>query len=282
MRVIGKGGLGRPASRGAQYAGHCSATFASAQRSRRARGKPRSLSGLEPHTGLAIQGARGLDSGCWKSSHVRPNGWEAMPHDDAEAAARRLTALLAGLNLVAFPSLVRPAVPYDSPPTADLVSWARCFYASVLLSHVRQLLGTFLAAVRAGQTPGAFVLARCIFELGAHAVLVHETVGKRRAAGDLPGAWENLARAMVGNSEMRARGERTSAGTEWIKPFHVNDGLRALDRFLAKAGDEKPAQEMYDTLTEHAHPSQGAFSQYYRWENSPNGARVVFVPLHED
>jgi hypothetical protein len=39
---------------------------------------------------------------------------------------------------------------------------------------------------------------------------------------------------------------------------------------------------MYDTLTEHAHPNQGAFSQYYRWDKSPNGARVVFLPLNED
>ena len=142
-----------------------------------------------------------------------------MPHDDDEAAGRRLTALLAGPNLVAYPPLARPTVSYDSPPTADLVSWAMRFYASVLLSHVRQLLGTFLAAVGARQTPGAFVLARCIFEPGAHAVLVHEKVWKRRTAGDLPGAWENLGRALVGNSEMRARGERTSAGTEWTKPF---------------------------------------------------------------
>jgi hypothetical protein len=204
-----------------------------------------------------------------------------MPDDDDEAAARRLTALLAGLNLIAFPSLVRPAVPYESPPTADLVSWAMRFYASVLISHVRQLLRTFLAAVGAGQTPGAFVLGRCIFELGAHAVLVHEKVGKRRAAGDLPGAWENLDRALVGNSEMRGHGERTSADTEWTKPFHVNDGLRALDRFFATAGYEDPSQKMYDTLTEHAHPNQGAFSQYYRWEESPGGARVVFLPLNE-
>jgi hypothetical protein len=34
---------------------------------------------------------------------------------------------------------------------------------------------------------------------------------------------------------------------------------------------------MYDTLTEHAHPNQGAFSQYYRWDRSPTGARVVLL-----
>jgi hypothetical protein len=81
---------------------------------------------------------------------------------------------------------------------------------------------------------------------------------------------------------MRARGELTAAGKEWTKHFHINNGIKALDRFLARAGYEEPAQKMYDTLTEHTHPNQGAFSQYYRWEKSPNGARVVFLPLHED
>jgi hypothetical protein len=40
-------------------------------------------------------------------------------------------------------------------------------------------LETFLAAARAVQSPSAFVLGRRIFELGAHAVLVHEKVGER-------------------------------------------------------------------------------------------------------
>jgi hypothetical protein len=91
-----------------------------------------------------------------------------------------------------------------------------------------------------------------------------------------------FARATVGNREMRERGELTSAGTEWTKPFHVNDAIDALDALLAQAGHPKGGKEMYDTLSEHSHPNQGAFFRYYRFEEISGGAQVVFLPLPED
>jgi len=95
--------------------------------------------------------------------------------------------------------------------------------------------------------------------------------------------WKLFDRATMGNQEMRQRGELTPVGEEWLAPFHVNDAIRALDAFFAKTGrDDKAAQVMYDTLREHSHPNQGAFSQYYRFEESPKGTRVVFLTLRED
>jgi len=195
----------------------------------------------------------------------------------------RLNAVLAGLEEVRFPCLDRPAVPYGAPPTQELIEWAMRFYASVLLSHVRQLLRTFLLAVREGQKPSAFVLGRAIFELGAHATLVYMTFEKRRGAQDFEGMWKLFDRATMGNLEMRQRGELTPVGEEWLAPFHVNDAIRALDAFFAKTGrDDKAAQVMYDALSEHSHPNQGAFSQYYCFEESPKGTCVVFLTLRED
>jgi hypothetical protein len=107
-----------------------------------------------------------------------------MLEADDEAATQRLCTALNCLDLITFPPLPRPPVLPGPPSTRELVDWAMRFYASVLLSHVRQLLRTFVLAVRERQWPSAFVLGRAIFELGAHGILVHQKSEKRRAKED--------------------------------------------------------------------------------------------------
>src|SRR5262249_41069707 len=160
--------------------------------------------------------------------------------------------------------------------TQELVEWAGRFYASVLMSHVRELLRCFLLIAREGQTPATWVLARAIFEFGAHAALVHNKSQKRRDARDLAGAFDLFARATQGDREMRERGEYPMPGREWEAPFHVGDAIRALDDFFDKGGlQKKVATEAYDTLSEHSHPNQGAFSHDYCPERTAQGGRMV-------
>lgn len=67
----------------------------------------------------------------------------------------------------------------------------------------------------------------------------------RKSRGDvpryLPAAWEILPRALVGNTEMRARGARTASGKEWTKHLRVNEGVRALDRICSLRGSRGSA-----------------------------------------
>jgi hypothetical protein len=198
-----------------------------------------------------------------------------MPESERDDLGR-LTAVLARLDSIVLPPLDRPPVPADAP-TAELVDWAARLYASVVLGHVRELLRSFLLVACEGQTPGTWVLGRAIFEFGAHAALIHQKVKKKRDARDLLGAFGLLSRATQGNREMRERGEQPTPGRDWDAPFHVSEAIRALDDFFQRRGlGEKVATEAYDTLSEHSHPNQGAFSQHYRPEGASKGVRMVF------
>jgi hypothetical protein len=199
-----------------------------------------------------------------------------MP-DTEWVAEARLTAVLARLDSGVLPPLDRPPVPEYAPPTQELVAWAARLYASALVSHVRELLRSFLLIARERQTPATWVLGRAIFEFGAHAALIHQKFQKKRDACDLAAAFELFSRATQGNREMRERGEQPVPGREWDLPFHVCAAIRALDEFLSKGGlQDKIATQAYDTLSEHSHPNQGAFSFNYRPEQTAQGGRIVF------
>jgi hypothetical protein len=41
-------------------------------------------------------------------------------------------------------------------------------YCFSILSHFRELLNSLISLSKAGQVPAAFVIARCLYEIGAH------------------------------------------------------------------------------------------------------------------
>jgi hypothetical protein len=187
-------------------------------------------------------------------------------HDDDAAQFERCAGRLHALE---FPVLIRPAVPYGSPATADLIAWAIEVYVFCFLAHLRQLVESYALLLRHMHWPTTFFVGRGLFELSGHAMLVLRKVRAALKTDDFAAAWDVLDAANMGNREMRERGVRTGAGTDWRLPFNVMDGVRAAGALLpgdSRATREAEAIEMYDYLCEFCHPNMGAFTQYCVFE----------------
>src|SRR4030095_10747903 len=66
------------------------------------------------------------------------------------------------LSELTYPSLERPPVAYGSPPTPDLLNWAVRLYCCSLLSHLSEMLRSFLLLLDNGHLPASFVVCRCL------------------------------------------------------------------------------------------------------------------------
>jgi hypothetical protein len=186
-----------------------------------------------------------------------------------ENDATQFDKCAAKLHALEFPVLVRPAVPFGSPVTAELVAWAIDVYVFCFVAHFRQLIESYALLLRHMHWPTTFFVGRGLFELAGHAMLVIHKVRAALKANDLTTAWSVLDAANMGNREMHRRGVKTSADTEWREPLHVMDDVRAAGALLpgdARATREAEAVEMYDYLCEFCHPNMGAFMQYCVFE----------------
>src|SRR5437879_13102898 len=97
-----------------------------------------------------------------------------------EGDATQFEKCAASLHAIEFPVLVRPAVPYGSPITAELVAWAIDVYAFCFIAHFRQLIESYALLLRQMHWPTTFFVGRGLFEVAGHAMLV-----LRKAPADL-------------------------------------------------------------------------------------------------
>jgi hypothetical protein len=71
------------------------------------------------------------------------------------------------LRRMKFAKLERPDVPYGAHPTLDLLDWGVKLYCFSLLSHFRELLNSLIVLSKAGHVPAVFIIAGCLYEIGA-------------------------------------------------------------------------------------------------------------------
>lgn len=178
---------------------------------------------------------------------------------------------------IQFPSLIRPRVVEREPPTEELINWAIQIYCFGLLSHYREMLRSLVALIQTSHIPAAFVVARCLFEMGAHAYYVHKHVTQHLQAEALDSAWKFLEQVNMGSRYMREEIERRVPGQEDIDfpaPREVARVMRAFDEW----GNYRRALVDYSFLSEFSHPNMAAFSHYYRMEkDKENRITVNFV-----
>jgi hypothetical protein len=200
-----------------------------------------------------------------------------------ERDAEHFEKVAGRLHALEFPVLIRPAVPYGAPPTAELIAWAVEVYVFCFLAHIRQLMESYALLVRHMHWPTTFFVGRGLFELAGHATLVLQKVRDALKTNDYAVAWEVLDAANMGNRHMRERNVKTADDVEWPAPFRVRKGVRALNATFpedARAADE--AEVMYSHLSEFCHPNMGAFSQYCEFEQRGETSLVRMRRSPED
>jgi len=186
-----------------------------------------------------------------------------------------------GLDQIKFPSLTRPNIPKDAPPTFDLVNWAIRMYSFSLLSHYREMLSSFLLLTDRGNIPAAFVIARCLFELAAHTYYVNKHVQQYLKQGNLKSAWEFLHEINMGNLYMKEKyAERDDEGDnpKFLAPREIGKVIRCFNEL----GNIKHAGETYSFLSEYIHPNMGAFSCHYKFNADGRTIKVNFIEPPRD
>ncbi len=176
-----------------------------------------------------------------------------------------------GAKRFSFPNLPRPHVPANEPATSELVNWGARVYCFSWLRHLSVLLSGIVTLKDAGNTPSARIVARSVFELGAHAYYVKKHLKQYIDAGNLPAAWKFLTPVTTGS---RYINEQYPEETEMFPASpHISKAINCF-------GERMPedAQEGYSFLSEFCHPNVLAFSQYYEWTDPHT---VSFTDDHE-
>jgi hypothetical protein len=170
-----------------------------------------------------------------------------------------------------FPNLPRPPVAAHEPATAELVNWGTRVYCFSWMRHFCMLLNGIVLLKEAGNTPSARIVARSVFELGAHAYYVKKHLKQHTDAGNFSAAWKFLTPIATGSRYINEQHPEESE--MFPASAHISKAINCF-------GERMPedAQEGYSFLSEFCHPNVLAFSQYYDWANPQT---VTFVDDHE-
>jgi hypothetical protein len=166
-----------------------------------------------------------------------------------------------------FPNLPRPPIPPNKPATEELVNWGAHVYCFSWIRHFNTLVNGIITLRDAGNTPSAIIVARSVFELGAHAYYVKKHLKQHIDSKNLDAAWKFLGPIKTGSRYINEQHPEESE--MFPEPVHIRKAVNCLGEMLPEA-----ATEDYSFLSEYCHPNMLAFSQYYRW---PNPFEVQFV-----
>jgi hypothetical protein len=204
----------------------------------------------------------------------------AMNKFDKKQRQRRLIQIKAAskaLDGVVFSALERPNVRKGAAPTRELIYWAVRVYCFSILSHFRELLRSFLYLIDSGYIPAAFVVARCLFEMGANSYYVHKHVTQYLDSGDLEPAWEFLSEINMGSRLMRKR-FKDGKGSEFPEPRDVAKVVRCFNEWV-----KKDMVSTYSYLSEFSHADMAAYSHYHEFKlGHQNQAKCIFVGPQRD
>ncbi|MGA2075281.1 MAG: hypothetical protein ABSH52_17460 [Terriglobia bacterium] len=165
-----------------------------------------------------------------------------------------------------FPNLRRPPIPPNQPATLKLVSWGAQVYCFLWMRHLSRLVNGIITLRDTGNMPSARILARSVFELGAHAYYVKKHIKQHLASKNLDAAWNFLSPITTGS---RYINEQHPEQSEMFPlPSHISKVVNCFGEVMPSSN------EGYSFLSELCQPNMFAFSQYYRW---PNPFEVRFV-----
>ena len=167
----------------------------------------------------------------------------------------------ASLEELEFPPLVRPDVPFDSPPTKDLVDWTIQLYSFSFLSQFRALLRGVIPLIEARNIPALRIIVRALFEMGAHSCYVKNHVKQHLEAKNLEAAWDFLL--PLATSNLYTISPYPQESQLFPSPAHIERVINCFNEIM-----EGDAAEAYSLLTEFCHPALAVFKQHYQWEAS--------------
>ena len=181
--------------------------------------------------------------------------------DTLRFIAKRTTAF-------SFPNLTRPSLSPEQPASLELVNWGAQVYSFSWLLHLSALLNGLVTLEDAGNRPSAIILARSVYELGAHAYYVKKHLKQHIDAKNFDEAWKFLLPVTTGSRYMTEK--FPSTGDMFPTAAHISKMIKCFSEVMPE-----DAIENYSFLSEFSHPNSFAFGQHHDWMTP---YEVSFVP----
>jgi hypothetical protein len=180
------------------------------------------------------------------------------------------------LQQLQLPSLIRPAVGPDDPPTLELVQFDLKAYAYSSIAYVRNLLDGFLILSASHNVAAVDLVIRNLYEWTMQASYVDQQNRAPIKADNFVECRSIMDRIQTGNGWVKRHGDKY-----WKPPFDddIPESLRI--KHLVKAykahqlehRKEETVEDDYGYLSEHAHPNSFCFLDVTR----RNGSTLEFV-----
>ena len=192
--------------------------------------------------------------------------------------SRLSTLKLVSRNLqgLRFVTLSRPQVPYGDPPTMELIDWVTKLYCFSVLCHFRALLKSLVLLTEAKHAPAVFIIARSLYEIGAHSYYVQKHIKQYRQAKNAGQAWKFMESVNMGSLYMNQKSATASPSRPFPEPRDIGKIIRCFDEWPQ---NKRPghASETYSYLSEFAHPNMAAFEHYYEMASTGDNIFVRFI-----
>ena len=180
------------------------------------------------------------------------------------------------LQRIQLPSLTRPPLGPNHPPTLELVQFDLTNYAYSSLAYIRNLLQGYLALVALGNVTGLDLVTRGLFEWTMQASYVYLRTREPFQAKQYAACRELMDRIQSGNGWIKKHGDKY-----WKAPVDddVPDSLRikhlvkAYKEYQLQTRQSDSVEDDYGYLSEHAHPNGFCLADF----RSVNGNVLSFV-----
>jgi hypothetical protein len=181
------------------------------------------------------------------------------------------------LDKIQLPTLSRPPVPPDAPPTQELVEWGVTKFAYSLLAHVRTILRGTLMLADARIEPAVIVLCRHLYEWNMQTSYAYVTFKKHLEASDYAAAWELFLRISGGNNWVKDHGIKYAPEfphTDVEGSIRLRHFVKAYKEYRVQEFGSENVDDEYSYLSERSHPN-GFCLQPYLKIVSPNDVSFV-------
>jgi hypothetical protein len=182
---------------------------------------------------------------------------------DPEDQSLQILRLIAEhLKRIKYPTLTRPKVRPDEPPTIELVSWGIQAYSLPWIRHFGTLISGILTLSDADNRASVRIVGRSSFELCAHVYYVKKHLKQFLDRGDLDTAWKFLMPIATGSryvSELDSQMNR-EFGHLFPTAAHISKAVNCFKEVMPEGSEDD-----YSYLSEYCHPNMMAFKQHYQW-----------------
>ena len=187
-----------------------------------------------------------------------------------------LAIVAAGLDRIALPPLLRPAVGPNDDPTDELIYWGINFYVYSNIAHLRTVLRGLVRLAQDENIPATFIVSRNVFEWTAHACYMSRNLGNSAVKKDREQAWKLLTTVFTGDRWVKVNGPKYAPAAVFDdvpEPLRVSKVIAEYEEYERQQFGDGDAKDTYGLLSEYSHPNSACVQQYHQHD----GRVVRFV-----